>query len=222
MRMNMGSIAVGGCLLAAAVLTGQQRASADVVIDATYVTTVGFNNLYPTGDLEGVSHAGDTGKGYISGLGNAEDRTIFEFSLSGVTLDSQSSVHFTPYVNRVDGSTLGNTPTSVTLYTFVGNGTPQISNGTPTGTALATTAPIASLGYLDFDVTSAVKLAAESGATSVGFLFVANNSGGAVEFNGGYFADQPVSQLVVSEVVPEPASLGMLALGAAMLLKRKK
>lgn len=206
----------------ATLLTAAAAARADLIIGPTYVQSLGNTLTNPSWVIQGASGAGTVGKG-TSNFGYGENRAVFGFALeplNGVPLTTTSSIHFQPYVYSTP-TIIGNVPVVMSLYGYHSGSSPQASYAIPTGSLLATSLPVTTLGYLDFDVTSFVKSAYAQNWTYVGFLLLPNTSDGVASMNGGYAANTPITQLLVTGI-PEPTSLSILALGAAALLTRHR
>ena len=122
---------------------------------------------------------------------------MMEFSLASLTPGNVGLALFKPYANQVTGFTTGSTPTALQWYGYIGNGAPQAAYGTTYTNPVFSNPPVSAIGYLSFDATSWIQSVLNQGGAYVGFMAVPTNSGGAVEFNGGYFSQYPNSYLDV-------------------------
>jgi hypothetical protein len=196
-RWTMVAFAISSPCAGSGLFLTASTALATTQFSPTYLTTSGTYDNEPW-TLEGVNNAGDAGYGSIFGA-PGEDRAIMEFSLAGITPANIGSAVLTPYAYSVTGSTFGSDPVPLEFYTYLGNGMPNASYGSNTDseTAVATTAPNNSVGYLNINVTSEIEQALAAGAQYIGFATRATQPNGDVEFNGGFFSG-PSSYLAIS------------------------
>ena len=151
------------------------------------------------------------------GNNSGYDRGLIEFDISSFTgLQSATLI-----LNRFGAK--GPFPLRVDVYAYEGDGVITLSDfSAGTYTAYFDYTNQASVGV---DVTQAVKQAVANGQSSIGFN-LRMHSASTVSLNGPFVAfdstEVGTTRPFLSVSVPEPASLGLIALGAPLLLRRRR
>jgi len=122
---------------------------------------------------------------------------------------------------------------SIDFYTYRGDGQITLNDWYAQGTPACTIGPIP--GYTDFkdrgfkidysmDITSQLQVARQAGWTRLGIYFRNPNVTYVYQSDLlGYSAIIQINPLKIETIpIPEPATLSLLALGAAVLLRKRK
>ena len=157
----------------------------------------------------------------ISGNGH-ESKGIFKFSLSGLAADVDMAVlHL-----WIDGQQYTPNPATISRIA-VGNGTSVTfddSSAAALSTAVQAFNYASSGGWVSLDVASLVNAARGESASYVAFRLVESPYVQEGSHNQFYLVSSSatVHQPYLDYTIPEPAALGLLALGALPLLRRRR
>jgi len=229
LHLSIAAAVMGLCLSLLA--TGEARAATFTIEDPEVdfdVLDINFDGLGDeVFDTFNIVLLGTTG----------EAREIAEFGISGFSIPPSEVISGATFQVRISStivcglglSCTGDTPDSLGVYGYVGNGIAEASDF-QAGTLLDTIAPPSySAGQLlTFDVTAFVQSLVSNGDSFVGLGVRAQEFGGIAieELSTLGFPRLTITTAAVPATIPEPTSaLGLLAFGAfgaGSMLKRKQ
>jgi hypothetical protein len=229
MEVLVGKIVIGAALLALSVVgvasanpvvvQPDEAASSDTFI-YQFLPTFNFETSGP--GFQALLSSGETGTGHAT-------KSLIQFDLTGVSISPGESAYLWLYVRDTTTTGFGQNPssgfpvtanvaavTSAWTEISVNWGNPPAAGGT-----IASASIDGINKWVAFDVTSTVEGWLVNPSTNFGFVI----SQPSAVLNGG-----PVVAVYDSAsggnhpalIVPEPASMGLLAVGAAALLARRR